>query len=246
MTYERFASWYDQLMSDAPYDAWCALVERTVASYHVGKRLLDLGCGTGELAIRLAEKGFEVTGVDLSEQMLAIAQMKAEERGVALSFFQQDMREFGPFEPFDTIVIFCDSLNYLLQEEDVIATFSRAYDQLRPGGLFLFDVHSLFKMENVFLHHRTFASNDEQVSYIWNCYEGQWPHSVEHELTFFVQLEEGVYERVDEMHVQRTYDVDQYVMWLKQAGFRLLHVWADFTEQQPTKESERIFFIAQK
>ncbi|OOE04998.1 SAM-dependent methyltransferase [Anoxybacillus kestanbolensis] len=246
MTYERFASWYDQLMSDAPYDAWCALVERTVTSYHNGKRLLDLGCGTGELAIRLSEKGFDVTGVDLSEQMLTIAQMKAEERGVNLSFFQQDMREFGPFEPFDTIVIFCDSLNYLLQEEDVIATFMRVHEQLRPGGLFLFDVHSLFKMEHVFLHHRTFASNDDQVSYIWNCYEGPWPHSVEHELTFFVQLQEGMYERVDEMHVQRTYDVDQYVMWLKQAGFHVLHVWADFTEQQPTKESERIFFITQK
>ncbi|KIQ94754.1 Glycine/sarcosine N-methyltransferase [Anoxybacillus thermarum] len=246
MTYERFASWYDQLMSDAPYNQWCALVERAVSSYQTGKRMLDLGCGTGELALRLAEKGFDVTGVDVSEQMLAIAQMKAQERGVDLSFFQQDMRDFGPFEPFDTIVIFCDSLNYLLQEEDVVATFSRVYDQLKSGGLFLFDVHSLFKIENVFLQHGTFASNDDQVSYIWNCYPGSWPHSVEHELTFFVRLDEGVYERVDEMHVQRTYDVDRYITWLKQAGFRLLHVWADFTEQQPTNESERIFFIAQK
>ncbi|MBE2939460.1 class I SAM-dependent DNA methyltransferase [Anoxybacillus flavithermus] len=246
MTYERFASWYDQLMSDAPYDAWCALVERTVASYHNGKRLLDLGCGTGELAIRLAEKGFDVTGVDLSEQMLTIAQMKAEERGVHVLFYQQDMRHFGPFEPFDTIVIFCDSLNYLLEDEDVVATFSRVYDQLRSGGLFLFDVHSLFKMEHIFLQKETFASNDEQVSYIWNCYPGSRPYSVEHELTFFVQLEEGVYERVDEIHVQRTYDVAQYETWLKDAGFRLLHVWADFTEQQPTNESERIFFVAQK
>ncbi|MBE2904572.1 class I SAM-dependent methyltransferase [Anoxybacillus sp. FSL W8-0104] len=246
MTYERFASWYDQLMSDAPYDAWCALVERTVTSYHNGKRLLDLGCGTGELAIRLAEKGFDATGVDLSEQMLTIAQMKAEERGVHVLFYQQDMRHFGPFEPFDTIVIFCDSLNYLLEDEDVITTFSRVYDQLRPGGLFLFDVHSLFKMEHIFLQKETFASNDEQVSYIWNCYPGSRPYSVEHELTFFVQLEEGVYERVDEIHVQRTYDVAQYETWLKDAGFRLLHVWADFTEQQPTNESERIFFVAQK
>ncbi|EPZ38244.1 SAM-dependent methyltransferase [Anoxybacillus ayderensis] len=246
MTYERFASWYDQLMSDAPYDQWCALVERAVSSYQTGKRMLDLGCGTGELALRLAEKGFDVTGVDVSEQMLAIAQMKAQERGVDLSFFQQDMRDFGPFEPFDTIVIFCDSLNYLLQEEDVVATFSCVYDQLKSGGLFLFDVHSLFKMENVFLQHGTFASNDDEVSYIWNCYPGSWPHSVEHELTFFVRLDEGVYERVDEMHVQRTYDVDRYATWLKQAGFRLLHMWADFTEQQPTNESERIFFIAQK
>ncbi|MCL6615954.1 MAG: SAM-dependent methyltransferase, partial [Anoxybacillus ayderensis] len=130
--------------------------------------------------------------------------------------------------------------------EDVIATFSRVYDQLKPDGLFLFDVHSLFKMENVFLQHGTFASNDDEVSYIWNCYPGSWPHSVEHELTFFVRLDEGVYERVDEMHVQRTYDVDRYATWLKQAGFRLLHIWADFTEQQPTNESERIFFIAQK
>ncbi len=89
MTYERFASWYDQLMSDAPYDQWCALVERAVSSYQTGKRMLDLGCGTGELALRLAEKGFDVTGVDVSEQMLAIAQMKAQERGVDLSFFSK-------------------------------------------------------------------------------------------------------------------------------------------------------------
>ncbi|MGX1983154.1 methyltransferase family protein [Thermolongibacillus altinsuensis] len=246
MTYEQFANWYDYLMSDAPYDEWCTFVEEKVAKYGKGKSLLDLGCGTGELSIRLAQKGFAVTGIDLSEHMLAVAQAKAEEIGLTIPFFQQDMRELNGFSPFDHIVCFCDSLNYLQTEKDVFETFQRVYAHLKDGGLFLFDVHSPFKIDHLFLGQGTFASNDEQVSYIWNCFPGEWKHSVEHDLTFFVKNENGTYERYDECHVQRTYEIDQYRKWLEEAGFHLLEICADFKNEPPSERSERIFFIAKK
>jgi ubiquinone/menaquinone biosynthesis C-methylase UbiE len=246
MMYEQFADWYDYLMSDAPYDAWCTFTEEKIAKYGKGKTLLDLGCGTGELSIRLAQRGFSVTGVDLSEHMLAVAQAKAEENGLTIPFFQQDMRELNGFSPFDHVVIFCDSLNYLQTEEDVFQTFQRVYAHLKDGGLFLFDVHSPFKIHHLFLQQGTFASNDEQVSYIWNCFPGEWDHSVEHDLTFFVKNENGTYERYDESHVQRTYEIDQYKQWLEEAGFHLLEICADFKNEPPSERSERIFFVAKK
>jgi ubiquinone/menaquinone biosynthesis C-methylase UbiE len=247
MTYESFAYWYDELMKEAPYDAWQAFVKNKIQMYgrKETKRLLDIGCGTGELAIRLAKDGFDVTGVDLSENMLAVAQAKAERQHVSLEFFQQNMTELEGFPPFDCAMIFCDSLNYLQNEAEVQQTFARIYELLHEGGLLLFDVHSIYKMDHVF-QGATFTSNDEHISYIWTCYPLETPHSVEHELTFFVRERDERYERYDEVHVQRTYDIAQYEQWLISTGFTVLEVSADFTDKPPSDTAERIFFVAKK
>lgn len=247
MTYESFAYWYDELMKDAPYDEWRAFVHKKIKQYGRAdtKRLLDVGCGTGELAIRLAKDGFDVTGVDLSENMLAIAQAKAEQQRINVEFFQQNMTELEGFLPFDGVIIFCDSLNYLQNETDIQQTFQRIYELLHEGGLLLFDVHSVYKMDHVF-QGATFASNDESISYIWICDPLETPHTVVHELTFFVQEEDGRYERYDEWHIQRTFDVKQYEQWLTSAGFTVLEVSADFTDVPPHDTAERIFFVAKK
>lgn len=247
MTYESFAYWYDLLMSEAPYDEWKAFVERKIRQYgRTGtKRLLDVGCGTGELAVRLAKDGFSVTGVDLSENMLAVAQEKAERARVDVEFFQQNMAELEGFSPFDVAIIFCDSLNYLSTEADVQQTFRCIYELLQEDGLLLFDVHSIYKMDHIF-QGSTFADNDESVSYIWQCEPLETPHTVAHELTFFVQTEDGRYERYDESHVQRTFMQQQYEQWLVDAGFTVLEVCADFTDDAPCDTSERIFFVAKK
>ncbi|MBA2873552.1 class I SAM-dependent DNA methyltransferase [Thermaerobacillus caldiproteolyticus] len=247
MTYESFAYWYDELMKEAPYDSWQAFVKSKIKMYGrtKTKRLLDVGCGTGELAIRLAKDGFDVTGVDLSENMLAVAQAKAEKQHISVQFFQQNMTELEGFSPFDCAMIFCDSLNYLQHEMEVQQTFSRIYELLHEGGLLLFDVHSTYKMDHIF-QDATFTSNDEEISYIWTCYPLEEEHSVEHELTFFVREKNGKYERYDEVHVQRTYDVEQYKQWLVSAGFTVLEVTADFTDEPPSDMAERIFFVAKK
>jgi len=248
MSYEQFAYLYDELMKDAPYDEWVQFVNEILVKYDVkgAPRLLDLACGTGELSVRFAKEGFQITGVDLSEDMLAVAQAKAEEEGVRIPFFQQNMVDLEGQGKFDVIGIFCDSLNYLQTDEEVIATFANVLEQLDDKGIFIFDVHSIYKITQVFIN-QTFALNEEDVSYIWNSFPGEHPNSVEHELSFFV-LDERTdkYDRFDELHFQRTYPVQQYLNWMESAGFEVLEVTADFEHTAPLAHSERIFFVAKK
>ncbi|WP_449537047.1 class I SAM-dependent DNA methyltransferase [Ferdinandcohnia sp. Marseille-Q9671] len=247
MSYGQFAYIYDELMNDVGYDQWITFLKEKAERFINNRplRVLDLGCGTGEISIRLAKEGFEVVGVDLSEDMLSVANSKALEAGINIEFYQQDMVELEGFDPFDIIVIFCDSLNYLQTEEEVQKTFQNAYRLLQDGGLFLFDVHSVYKMDFIFMD-GPFVNSDEDVSYIWSCFEGQYPHSVEHELSFFVKNEHnGEYVRFDEFHTQRTYPIDTYKKWVEKTGFEVKEITADFSNS--VKEtSERILFTSKK
>jgi cyclopropane fatty-acyl-phospholipid synthase-like methyltransferase len=247
MSYEQFAYLYDELMKDAPYDEWVQFVKEKCVKYGVaGTRLLDLACGTGELSVRLAQDGFQVTGVDLSEDMLTVAQAKAEDAGVRIPFYQQNMADLEGQAEFDIIGIFCDSLNYLQTEEEVSSTFLNVFQHLSNDGIFIFDIHSIYKISHLF-NNQTYASTEDHVSYIWNSFPGESPNSVEHELSFFVLDERtGKYDRFDELHFQRTYPVQQYLNWLIAAGFEILKVCADFENSEPRSESERIFFVARK
>ncbi|MGN7399722.1 class I SAM-dependent DNA methyltransferase [Cytobacillus praedii] len=247
MTYGKFAYLYDELMKDVPYDKWVELVKNYVSEFHVnGNKILDLACGTGELSIKFAEEGFEVTGVDLSEDMLMVAQGKAADKEMNVQFYQQNMAELEGLGRFDVIGIFCDSLNYLQSEQEVLDTFSRVHEHLDDNGLFIFDVHSIHKIMQIFMN-QTFALNDEEISYIWHSYQGEHPNSVEHDLSFFVlDQQSGQYERYDELHFQRTFPIEVYGNWLKEAGFEVLEVTADFESVSPQTQSERIFFISRK
>ncbi|WP_108669580.1 class I SAM-dependent DNA methyltransferase [Peribacillus acanthi] len=247
MSYHRFANIYDELMKDVPYDLWVErFMEQTQKLQNVCENVLDIGCGTGELAIRFAQNGFNVTGVDLSEEMLMVASEKATHNGVSIPFYQQDMKELEGLGEFDAAVIFCDSLNYLRNEADVKSTFSRVCEHLKSDGLFMFDVHSIYKMEHLF-HNQTYAIVDDDVSYIWNCFEGEHPYSVEHELTFFIRHEDhDLYQRFDELHTQRTFEVESYKEWLNEAGFDLVDVLSDLENLPLNESTERVLFIAKK
>ncbi|MFX3624464.1 MAG: class I SAM-dependent methyltransferase [Ectobacillus sp.] len=247
MEYGQFALLYDELMSDVPYEKWVQFVERKYKETGLaGKKLLDLACGTGNITLPLVQSGYDVTGVDLSGDMLAIAQQKLMEAGCSVTFYEQDMRELELPEQFDCIVIFCDSLNYVTEEAGIKETFARISNHLKEDGLFLFDVHSLYKIHYVFKN-KTYTINEEDVALIWNCFEGEQPNSVEHDLTFFVKDEtENVYHRFDEFHVQRTYEIKQLRMWLEESGFSVISITGDFEEKAVTPETERIFFAAIK
>ncbi|MFE5426993.1 class I SAM-dependent methyltransferase [Peribacillus simplex] len=247
MTYERFAYVYDELMKDAPYEKWLMILTAKLEQYGIGgRKVLDLACGTGEMTVELAQHGFEVTGVDLSDEMLLVANEKAVKLGLSIPLFQQNMAELEGLGQFDCVTIFCDSLNYLRDEEDIVKTFSRVHEHLKEGGLFLFDVHSIYKMEEIF-RDNTFAVNGEEVSYIWDCFPGAEPYSVEHDLSFFVRDDEsGLYDRFDELHYQRTYPVEQYKKWLEQAGFTVSEILADLEDAPLAAETERILFVASK
>lgn len=246
MSYTNFAKVYDELMKDVPYEKWVRFFEEKVDNYKFPvKSILDVGCGTGELAILLSKKGYSVTGVDLSEEMLSIAFEKVSKAGVSVHLYEQDMRELEGLGSFDCIQIACDSLNYLHDLNEIKTTFDRVSDHLIENGLFLFDVHSIWKMKNLF-NDQTYAENGEEVSYIWHALEGEVPNSVVHDLTFFILNEKTEqYERFDEIHEQLTFSVDTYASILESTGFELLEVVGDFGETD-IETAERILFVARK
>ncbi|KAA0549340.1 class I SAM-dependent methyltransferase [Bacillus sp. BGMRC 2118] len=246
MTYQHFAHIYDFLMKDVPYDKWVTYFKSRAKEMRAGAHLLDLACGTGTLSVPFSKLGLNVTGVDLSTEMLSVADEKARKENVPVTFLQMNMTEISGMGTFDYIVCFCDSLNYLKRDEEIIETFKGVYDSLDPNGTFMFDVHSVHKMEYIFKD-QTFVDNDEDVSYIWNCFEGEYPLSVEHELTFFVRDEEtDLYERFDEVHYQRTFMIEQYEKWLREVGFTSIEISSDFKSTLHEPQNERIFFCCQK
>ncbi|WP_430534270.1 class I SAM-dependent methyltransferase [Listeria rocourtiae] len=243
MSYEYFPNFYDALMDEELYDSWFSFA--TPYLPEVGGKVLDVACGTAELAVRLAKRGFEVTGIDLSEEMLSVASEKALQEEVSLLLLQQDMSQMEQLGTFDLVTCFCDSLNYLETEEQVCGAFHSIYSNLKADGVFLFDVHSVYKIDVLFKDY-SYGDSDEEISCIWNSFEGEYPHSVEHELTFFKQDQDGSYNRYDELHKERTFPVDWYKKAITAAGFRKIKICADFTDFEPTETSERIFFICEK
>lgn len=248
MSYQAFAYFYDELMKETPYDQWYRFFNRQFQKYgNGGNRILDVACGTGEIALRMKKASFDVIGVDISTDMLTVAHNKAMQQQVLIPFYEQNMTDLNGLGTYDAITIFCDSLNYLETERDVQQTFERVYAHLQPGGMFLFDVHSLYKMESIFKN-ATFGLNDEAISYIWHCFEGEYDYSVEHDLTFFVADSEqmGLYQRYEEYHFQRTFPIGTYKKWLETTGFEVLDIQGNFTFEETKETSERIFFTARR
>ncbi|MEH7609706.1 class I SAM-dependent DNA methyltransferase [Gottfriedia acidiceleris] len=246
MTYNRFAYLYDQLMNDVPYERWVQFLKDAFQKYEMLQpSILDIGCGTGTLPISLAKLNYSISGVDLSEEMLSVAMAKAEIEKVNIPFFQQNMVELEGFDQLDCITIFCDSLNYLETEDQVKQTFIRVNESLKDNGLFLFDVHSPYKIEEIF-GEETFFIDDAELSLVWSCTQGEHPLSVEHDLVFFMKEENrDLYERFEEYHNQRTFPINTYKSLLNQTGFEVKEIIADFDEDVDDT-SERIFFIAMK
>ncbi|TQR10594.1 class I SAM-dependent DNA methyltransferase [Psychrobacillus soli] len=242
--YDRFAFIYDSLMSDIPYDKYAKWVQAS-APASSGKRLVDIGCGTGVLSVQFAKAGYDVIGVDLSESMLTIAQSRSLEQGTDISFVCQSMSEIDGMDEVDVAVIAIDSINYLDTLEEVKQTFERIYEALSSNGQLFFDVHSLYKMDVIFPN-GPFTFEDEQVAYIWHTEIGDEEHSIYHDMTFFVRDDSGYYERFEESHYQRTFSLESYTQLLKQIGYASVTVSTSVFEEQDEEEIERYFIHATK
>ncbi|GAB2703928.1 class I SAM-dependent DNA methyltransferase [Paenibacillus thermoaerophilus] len=254
MAYERFAAAYDRLMEDMPYPEWLAFLAEAWDRLGMEKPrvLADLGCGTGSLAIPLAQSGIRVYGIDLSEHMLAIASDKEAEMrrsggsaAAEIVWLQQDMRELALPEQVDAAFSFCDCLNYLTEEEDLAKTFRAVYDALRPGGAFLFDVHTPALLER-YADEQPFTLNEPDAAYIWTCELDIGRCQIEHALTIFLAGDDGRFDRIEEVHVQRAYPLDKLERMLRDAGFGRIEQAADFRWRAPGRETQRAFFAAVK
>jgi 2-polyprenyl-3-methyl-5-hydroxy-6-metoxy-1,4-benzoquinol methylase len=247
MSYVKMADYYDRLMAEAPYDKWVEFAIFMFKTYGTDlSTVADLGCGTGRITRQLAKSGYQLYGIDASEDMLTHANMEAMEQHVAIDWIHQDLRDFQGLNDLDAAVSFCDVINYLTTEEDVKKAFRNIHQSLKPEGLFLFDVHSLQHVESN-LKEQTFAEIYDDVSYVWFCEPGESEGEVLHDLTFFV-LDTDQYDRFDEQHHQRTFSVNTYQTMLQETGFECIGVFGDFSTKQDSiaNSTERIFFVAKK
>ncbi len=243
MQYGKFAALYDKLMADVDYGAWADYVAKFIKP---GSSVLECACGTGEISLRLAAKGYSVTATDVSEEMLAVAAEKQRRAGLAMSslrFVRMDMRSLSVHKKVDCVLSCCDGVNYLTSTGDLERFFMGAASVLKPGGLLLFDISSRYKLANV-LGNNCFAENGMDAAYIWRNAYDEKTKLVEMELTFF-ERKGGLYERFDETHIQRAHSVREIGSRLERAGFSY-EAYACFTEDAPSDTDERIQFAARK
>ncbi len=241
--YAAFSRFYDRLTTDVEYarraDYLLALFER-----HRGhpRSLLDLACGSGSLTVELAARGVEMTGVDASEDMLALAAEKAEEAGVSALLLRQDMRELDLYGTVEGAVCVLDSLNHLLTTADLLRTFQRLGLFIEPDGLLIFDVNTPYKHREV-LGDNAFVLEEEGLFCTWRNRLIERTCEVEILLDFFV--EEGAhYTRYEDTVRERAYSRRMLEKLLRQAGFTLLAVYADMETQPPESDCQRWVFVA--
>lgn len=206
--------------------------------------ILDLGCGTGTLTEMLARKGYDMIGVDNAQEMLQIAMEKRERSGLDILYLLQDMRELELYGTVGTVVSVCDSLNYLLTEEDIVRTFAQVNNYLYPRGIFIFDFNTVYKYA-VVIGDATIAENREDCSFIWENYYHEQQEINEYDLTVFV-AEGTLFRRFQEVHFQRGYRLEQMKSFLLQAGLEFLEAMDADTHGEATEESERIYVVARK
>ena len=242
--YEKFAGLYDALMDDVDYDAWAEYYLALLASVGVKPgTLCDCACGTGSLSVRFAARGIRVTGVDLSGDMLEIAQAKARERGVRAMFVCQDICALQLPRPVDTLVCGCDGVNYLLDDDRLNAFFARARAALRPGGALAFDVSSPWKLRRT-LGNNFFGEDRGDVAYLWSNRFDDAAQTVTMDLTFFVEQPDGLYRRFDETHVQKAHEAGHLLDLLAKNGFAGTRVFGDRTFEAPAADAQRIHMMA--
>ena len=215
--YAEFASVYDQLMDDVDYEAWTTACLQRIAACGVEPRAVcDCGCGTGGIALQLARRGLNVTGVDISEAMLRCAADKARAAGVDVRLVRQDMCQLTLPRPVDAIVCACDGVNYLLDPSRVSGFFAAAKAALRAGGALTFDVSSREKLRRM-AREKLYFEDREGITYLWT--NRMADHILTMELSFFVRGADGRYDRFDEVQRQRAHGAEELRAWMEKAGF---------------------------
>ena len=244
--YGSFAYVYDKFMDDVPYEEWADYVQSLLMEYEVREGLvLELGCGTGNLTEILASRGYDMIGVDLSADMLDIAMEKRERSGRDILYLMQDMRGFELYGTVRAAVSICDSMNYLQEEKDLLSTFKLVNNYLDPGGIFIFDLNTAYKYREL-IGDTTIAENREGASFIW---ENTWYEEEkvnEYDLTIFAETENGLYQKFEETHFQRAYDLKTVKRLIAEAGMEFLAAYDAFTREPVRPDSERIYVIARE
>lgn len=245
MSYDDFSRFYDLLTDNVEYekraDYFCRLLSMCGIKSGI---LLDLGCGTGNMSFEMAEKGFDVIGVDSSIGMLNAAQQKMFENGTRVLLLNQNMQEIDLYGTVDCAVCVLDGINHLPCADDVKKTFEKVSLFMNKGGAFAFDVNTIFKHRNV-LADNVFVYEPENVYCVWQNNFNADDNSVDISLDFFEE-EDGVYYRSSENFTEKAFELSDIRLWLEESGFEVVGVFDDMTTDDVRPDSERAVFLARK
>ncbi len=292
-SYSAFAYVYDELMDNVPYDEWAEYLIGLLKENGVTEGLVcELGCGTGQMTRRLAAAGYDMIGIDLSEEMLDVAReqeygayegdfedideeadMPDEESGdifeedsadeqengdvdisePSILYLQQDMREFELYGTVSAVVSICDSMNYMTSDEDLLSVFRLVNNYLDKDGVFIFDMNTEYKYKEL-MGDTTIAENREDVSFIWENLYDEEKRLNEYCLTLFAKAEteedeEGgapLYEKYEEVHLQRAYPLEEVKRLLAEAGMTFVAAYDVLTHEAPGPECERMYVVAKE
>ena len=267
--YTGFASVYDLFMDNVPYEEWTDYVVHLLKKYGVEQGIvLELGCGTGSMTSRLSARGYDMIGIDSSEEMLSIAREKSSGKEDIL-YLCQDMRNFELYGTVAAVVSVCDSMNYILTEEDLLEVFRLVNNYLDPRGIFIFDLDTEYAYEEV-IGDATIAENREEGSFIWEntYYKEEMINEINLSLFLPVEEEAPVTEETgdqfsqrkkasdpqkpkyfikqEETHYRRAYSLDTIRRLLEEAGMEWVAVYDSQTEKRPQEDTERVYIIARE
>ncbi len=241
------APFYEHLMAGVPYRFWLQYIEQVWAAHHIAPcSVLDLACGTGTFSRLLAQKGFAVVGVDISDAMLQIARIRAQEAGLSIPFVCQDAAELSlPQAPFDAALSLFDSLNYILQPERLAQAFARVCEHLAPGGAFLFDLNTEYALAEGFFN-QSCTRKDEPLHYRWRSRYDPQTRLCAVTMRFTHTGGNDDPQTFTEVHWQRAYHKEEIFRWLREAGFTRALAYDAYTLEPPHKRSDRLFYLAVK
>ena len=242
--YHELAASYDRLTNDVDYEATVEFYFEILRREGLRPRTaVDLACGTGSVTVLLASRGLQVTGVDLSEEMLTVAQQKAQELEDPPMFVCQDLAQLRLPRGVDLAVCALDSLDYITDPAACKAAIRRVYRALNPGGIFIFDVNTPEKLQA--MDGQVFLDEDEDVYCVWRGEFDEETNICSYGMDLFQRRGE-LWQRSFEEHREYAYSREQLTGYLKEAGFTHIRVYADRRFEEPGEGEQRIYFKARK
>ena len=244
--YDAIARVYDKLNADIDYEAWADFFEKCFSKYlrERPEIILDLACGTGRMTRALSARGYDMIGVDGSDAMLSEAYMQESE---GILYLLQDMRELELYGTVGAAVCCLDSINYLLEKSDVKKVFSLVHNYLDPDGLFIFDLNSPYKFENIYGNEAYILEDEDENGAIFCGWQNEYDRDsgiCDFYLSIFSETENGSYIREDEHQRERCYDSETVSRLLSETGFEMLGVYSGFDFEEPCETTERFYIVA--
>ena len=244
--YTSFAEVYDQLMGNVNYERWADMYREILSCMGVGGgKVCECACGTAGLTIPLQKRGYQMTGVDLSQEMLWIGAQKARKMGLGIPFVQQDMRQLHLHRQMDAVIATCDGVNYLLEDKDLLAFFTAAWKALRPGGVLAFDVSTPWKLE-MLRGDQIICEDRPEVTYMWQNRFDKARGLLDMHLCIFCRQKDGSYRRIDEEQRQRAHTQENLRALLHGVGYTDVRIYGNSRLEAPRADEQRWHIAAIK